>query len=226
MKQLLSISLLALLMSVSACKSDKKTDRSKTDKHSNVQPKTTPNGDYTINPAATVVTWKGIKPTGFHTGTVPVKNGSIQVTNGKISGGHFTLDLANLTNTDLPKGEDQDNLLGHLKGTIKGKENDFFNVTKFPTGTFVLTKATELSNDPNYNHILYGSLTLKDISKPVAFKAHISTDANTLTATTETFKINRTEWGINFLSKSVFEKLKDRFINDEIELKVNLSATK
>ena len=47
-----------------------------------------------------------------------------------------------------------------------------------------------------------------------------------MTLSTESFKINRTEWNINYASKSIFDDLKDKFVNDEIELVVKLKATK
>jgi hypothetical protein len=47
-----------------------------------------------------------------------------------------------------------------------------------------------------------------------------------MTLSTDSFKINRTEWNINYASKSIFDDLKDKFVNDDIELKVNVTATK
>ncbi len=37
---------------------------------------------------------------------------------------------------------------------------------------------------------------------------------------------NRTHWNVNYASKSIFDDLKDKFVNDEIELVVKLKATK
>ena len=42
----------------------------------------------------------------------------------------------------------------------------------------------------------------------------------------EPFKINRVDFGVNYGSKSVFDDLKDKFINDDIELVVKAKATK
>jgi hypothetical protein len=41
---------------------------------------------------------------------------------------------------------------------------------------------------------------------------------------TKSFEIDRTKWGIEYMSKSIFDDLKERFIYDEIELKVVLKA--
>jgi polyisoprenoid-binding protein YceI len=67
---------------------------------------------------------------------------------------------------------------------------------------------------------------LKGITKPVKFPATITLDGNKMTLSTDSFKINRTEWNINYASKSIFDDLKDKFVNDDIELKVNVTATK
>ena len=42
----------------------------------------------------------------------------------------------------------------------------------------------------------------------------------------EEFNIDRTNWGIEFMSKSIFDDLKDKFISDDMQLQVNLKANK
>ena len=44
--------------------------------------------------------------------------------------------------------------------------------------------------------------------------------------TSETFAIDRTKWDVNYGSKSVFDNLGDKFINDDIELTVTVVANK
>jgi hypothetical protein len=58
------------------------------------------------------------------------------------------------------------------------------------------------------------------------FHATITVDGDVVTLTSETFTINRTQWNVNYSSKSVFDDLKDKFINDDIELKVTVTAKK
>ena len=69
-------------------------------------------------------------------------------------------------------------------------------------------------------------LTLKGIKKNISFPATISSNDSETTITSDVFTINRTEWGVNYGSKSVFENLGDKFINDDIEIKVSLKAKK
>jgi hypothetical protein len=47
-----------------------------------------------------------------------------------------------------------------------------------------------------------------------------------LVITSETFTIDRSKWNVQYGSKSFFDNLGDKFINDAIELKINVSATK
>ncbi|MDV7400054.1 YceI family protein, partial [Arthrospira platensis SPKY1] len=70
-----------------------------------------------------------------------------------------------------------------------------------------------------------GNLTLKGISKNVTFNAAVNVTEDTFEILSDEFKINRTDWGINFMSASVFDDLKDKFIDDEIVLKVSVKGT-
>ncbi|HAT65925.1 MAG TPA: lipid-binding protein, partial [Flavobacteriaceae bacterium] len=71
-----------------------------------------------------------------------------------------------------------------------------------------------------------GNLTIKDKTHNISFPATISMEGNVLKLTSETFTIDRTQWGVNFGSKTVFDNLGEKFISDDIELTVNLVANK
>jgi hypothetical protein len=47
-----------------------------------------------------------------------------------------------------------------------------------------------------------------------------------MTLTSEKFTIDRSKWNIQYGSKSFFDNLGDKFINDDMELKVTLVASK
>lgn len=177
---------------------------------------------FTVVPTTSKVLWTGSKPTGKHNGTFPVGEGTLSVENGMVTAGTFTLNMANLTVDDLT-GEDKQNLETHLKGTGPDGQEDFFNVTKYPTAKFEITKVTGLANDKDGNALVYGNLTLLDATKEVSFKANINIMDNNVTVNTPVFKINRTDWGLKYKSKN-FEAVKDKFIDDEVELQVSLNA--
>lgn len=179
---------------------------------------------FAINPNQSKVLWVGSKPTGSHNGTINVAEGKLSVDNGQLVGGKFVLDMTSITCTDLKPGEGKEKLEAHLKGTTDENADDFFNVAKHPTGSFIITKVEALTGNPDATHNITGNLTLKGQTKSITFPASVNVADGKVTAVTPSFKINRTEWGINFMSKSVFDNLKDKFINDEIALNIQLET--
>lgn len=168
------------------------------------------------------ILWEGYKPGKTHSGTIKLKDGTFSMKDGTLEGGKFVIDMASIEVTDLEPGKGKENLEGHLRGTADGKETDFFNVREHPTGSFEITKVAKLQGDEQANHMIYGNLTLKGISKQVAFKANVEANENQFKAESLPFRINRTEWDIKFMSKNFFENLGDNFINDEIGLIVSI----
>lgn len=178
-----------------------------------------------IVPETSEIYWEGYKPAlnVTHTGTVGISDGKMQVHDGLISGGTFVIDFRTITSTNLGE-DDKARLEGHLKGTSPGKEDDFFNVNKFPTGTFEILKTGELVGDKEWNTLVYGNLTIKGITKYIGFKAYVNFGNGKLIARTPLFKIDRTQWGIHILSKKFYSNLLDNFVDDQIGIRINLNA--
>ncbi len=179
---------------------------------------------YKVDTENSVIEWIGSKPAGQHTGTISLSNGEISLNNGVVESGNFTIDMNSITVTDLQPEDGKESLENHLKGTSEDKssEDHFFNVTKFPEGTFEITA---VSANEGINTI-EGNLTLKGITKNVKFPASVTVDGDVLTISSEIFKINRVDWNVNYASKSLADDLKDKFINDDIELKITIKAAK
>jgi YCE I like family protein len=174
-------------------------------------------GTYTVEPSS-VVEWVGKKPTGQHTGTIGLQSGSLTIDNGKVTG-DFTIDMNSITVTDITEADGKLDLEAHLKGTGKEDGADhFFNVKTYPTGTFKLTSFDGAN--------VTGDLTLKGKTKTISFPATLTITDNEVTLESKPFEINRVDFGVNYASKSVFGDLKDKFINDEIELVVKVKAKK
>ena len=176
---------------------------------------------FSVDVAKSEISWKGQKPTGTHNGTIKLSSGIVAAVNGELQAGTFTIDMNSIANLDLD-GDMKASLENHLKGTVEGKEGDFFDVTKYPTATFELTGV----EDENGNITVKGNLTIKDKTNPVAFPAVVSFTDDTMTLKSSPFMIDRTKWGVNYGSKTIFGDLGDKFINDEIELVIQLYATK
>jgi polyisoprenoid-binding protein YceI len=100
--------------------------------------------------------------------------------------------------------------------------DDFFSTEKFPTSTFEITevKAGE-SGMVNVS----GNLTIKGISKNITIPAKIAKDDKGAQVDA-TFSIDRTEWDIRYGSGKFFTDLGDKLINDAIDFKLALKATK
>ena len=176
---------------------------------------------YIVDAASSSIDWVGKKPTEDHTGTINISKGMIKTLENKIESGSFVIDMTSINVTDM-EGDKKAGLEGHLKGEGEGKEDHFFNVAKFPSASFEITAVSEKEGKA----IIEGNLTIKGVKKNISFPASNSIQGDTMTFESEVFTINRTDWGVNYGSKSVFENLGDKFINDDIELKVTLKATK
>ena len=172
---------------------------------------------YKVSPTS-VVEWVGSKPAGKHNGTINVTAGGVNVENGAITKGEFVMDMNTITVLDLEAGKGKEDLEAHLKGTDPEKVDHFFNVQQYPTATFVFKSFD--------GKTLTGDLTVKGKTKEVAFPATITIADTELTINSESFKINRVDFGVNYGSKSVFDDFKDKFIDDDIELVVKAKLTK
>lgn len=176
---------------------------------------------YSVDIAASQITWKGSKPTGTHNGTIKLESGSFSIEDGQIAAGSLKIDMNSITDLDLDGGM-KENLEAHLKGTVEGKEGDFFNVTQFPFATFELTQIQEIEGQM----MLKGNLTIKEKTNNVEFPVKTIIDGDQLILKSEPFKIDRTLWDVNYGSKSIFDNLGDKFINDDIEIAISVLAKK
>lgn len=177
--------------------------------------------EFRVDTTSSVIEWQGKKPTGTHTGTIQIAEGTFHANDSIIESGTFVIDMASINVTDL-EGNQKMNLENHLKGTVEGKEGDFFNINEYPDARFEVTGVS--SN--NGKTMLQGNLTLKGETKNVEFPVDINMNGNQMELTSETFTIDRTKWNVNYGSRSVFDSLGDNFINDEIELTIKVNATR
>lgn len=218
-----SLLILSALTLTVSCKNDK-TAEAETTEAGTVKEASGEAVSYTVDKGNSKIDWTGSKPTGKHTGTINLSDGTVSIKDNVLDSGKFTIDMNTITVTDLKAGDGKEDLEGHLKGT-GGKEEDFdhfFNVKKYPQSTFEITKAVT----ENGKTAVEGNLTMKGITKNVKFPATVTVDGNTVTLVSDAFTINRTLWNVNYGSKSVFDNLGDKFINDDIELKVSITAKK
>jgi len=159
-----------------------------------------------------VVTWKGYKVLGSHTGTINLKTGNLQMQDGALVGGSFDIDMTSINCTDLT-GEYKGKLEGHLKS------DDFFGVANFPTATFKITDVVSRGTEGAYK--ITGNLTIKETTKPVRFNVQIA-EENGQRVATGAVQIDRSDFDVRYGSGSFFDNLGDNTIYDEFDLDIRL----
>ncbi|MEM6641797.1 MAG: YceI family protein [Bacteroidota bacterium] len=164
-----------------------------------------------VDTEASSVKWVGKKVTGKHNGSIALKGGRLEMEDGKLTGGLFTIDMASIVCEDL-SGGGKKKLEGHLKNA------DFFDVEKFPTATFVITKA--VPQGPG-SYKVVGNITIKGITEEIQFPATIEEKDGKYVATAD-LTIDRSKFNVQYGSGSFFDNLGDKTIYDDFELSVEL----
>jgi polyisoprenoid-binding protein YceI len=208
----LGVTLFMTAMVVVACKKEKPLASE------NNEVTTTKEGNpFIVDTLNSKIEWKGYKifkseNTG-HFGTLKFESGDVTVKDGKLESGKFVADMNSLTSEDLKSDAAQlEKLNGHLKS------GEFFEVEKFPTASYEITKVTP-SAGGDYNTLLDGNLTVKGISKPVQFKANVSVKEGEVSIATEPKDIQREEFGVKFKAPA-----ENGVIKDEITLQISIKA--
>lgn len=232
MKQnLFSLLALGALLQWTACTNAPESDQAKTSEAQTAAE--APSGEaWAVDTAQSRLEWIGTKVTGYHTGMVPVKSGTLSVSNDSLAAGRFTLDMSRLAVTG-PKEVDaasNQKLLGHLQSP------DFFDVANHPEATFEITGvrpfagAVQDTTDPrqeeiseykvaNPTHTISGNLTIKGVTKNIEFPARVTISGNQLDALAK-FNIDRRQWNITYPGKP------DDLIRDDIHMGIAIKAAK
>jgi polyisoprenoid-binding protein YceI len=164
-----------------------------------------------VDTKASTINWLAKKVTGQHMGTIGISAGDVVVEKGKLVGGSFTIDMKSIVCTDIENKEYNQKFIGHIT------TGDFFEVDKFPTATFKITKV-DGSN-------VTGDLTIKGVTQSVSFPAVISVKGDAVSATAK-IDVDRTKFGIKYGSKSFFASIGDKAIDDTFALDIKLVAAK
>ncbi|CAM1351769.1 YceI family protein [Tenacibaculum insulae] len=171
---------------------------------------------YKANITESIVTWKGNKPTGSHNGVVNITTGVFDIENGVVKAGEFVIDMNSISCTDLEAGNGKEKLEGHLKN------EDFFDVAKFPTAKFVVSGSEVKEGKLNVT----GNFTLRGTTKSITIPATITENEGVATFKSDVFSIDRTDFGVTYKSKKIDAALKDKFINDLMEISFEIKAQK
>lgn len=162
------------------------------------------------------IVWIGKKVTGEHTGTVTLKEGTLELNNNnKLSGGQFEVDMESINCTDL-SGEWREKLINHLKSP------DFFDTKGHKTASLKI-KDVQFGKGGLYNVV--ADLTIKGVTKPVLFDVSMKENNNGMVFES-TIVFDRTEYGVKYNSGKFFDPkaLAEKMIEDKVTLKVSLVA--
>lgn len=168
-------------------------------------------GSQKVDNSKSSVKWLGKKVTGEHFGSIAIKEGNLEVANGKVSGGKVVIDMQSLVVEDIKDAGMNGKLTGHLKS------DDFFGVATFPTAELVVTKVVSNGN----SHTFSGNLTIKGITNPASFTATSAKDGKS-TVYKGTLTIDRSKYNVKYGSKSFFDNLGDKVIYDDFTLDFSL----
>ena len=149
------------------------------------------------------INWTGYGEIGNYSlsGTIDLQSGNFEIQNNKIISGTIIIDMKTINHSD-----------NHLKEHLNGK--DFFEVDKYPTAVLKIVKSQLLTNNQTK---ISGIVTIKKITKNIAFK--ISKSANDYSGK---ITIDRTQFGVQYNSKSFFDNLGDQAIKNNFDLEFNL----
>ena len=130
--------------------------------------------------------------------------------------------MTSISCTDIEDEGKNKYFVGHLK------DEDFFDVEKFPKAELEITGSKKTSDN---NYLLEANMTIKGRTNKITFNSEIQTSGNSETtgnSFTAIAKIvlDRTLWGVEYKSKNIFKNLGDKFIYDEMEFEIFLISEK
>ena len=164
-----------------------------------------------VDTKASKINWLAKKVTGQHEGTINIASGSLVADGMKVTGGEFVIDMKSIVCTDITDAEYNKKFIGHIT------TGDFFEVEKYPTSTFKITKV-EGTN-------ITGNLTMHGMTKQMTFPAKVAMVGGKATATAS-IPVDRTDFGVKYGSKKFFDSIGDKAIDDIFNLNIVLVAGK
>lgn len=160
---------------------------------------------YRLDPATSTLTWTGHAEAGTWApkGTIRLREGSLAAEGQTVRAARVVIDMATIAH-------DQAQLAEHLRGT------DFFDAAKFPVAVFELADFRDGQ--------ARGTLTLKGITKAVAFPVTVDAAPGGGLRLRGTASIDRTQFGVNYNSASFFQNLGSYAIRNDFQVAFDVVA--
>jgi polyisoprenoid-binding protein YceI len=221
----LSILALSVFMFAASCK-ESKTDTATVASEQTVAENA--GETFNVNADSSVVRWIAYHKGGLNPRFGTTKTtGTLYAENGNLVSVTFTSYINSLT-TDpkavdpaINDGKTSNDLDAHLKSA------DFFDVAKYPSVKFEITKVEDLAAGTETkvagaNKTVSGNLTIKDKTVNVTFPAKVDVTENQISMVSN-FTINRQDWGLAYGTEG---DPKDWMISQEVDLDLNIVAAK
>lgn len=212
-KVTLLLSAFALSFAVISCggnaEGENAKDETKADAQKEEKERASTTGTLTADTTKSFVHWKGTMVGVYsHEGNVKLTKGFLEMDNGEVVGGEFTVDMSSMEPTDEnynpEEGKTPEKLVGHLSS------DDFFAVTEYPTATFVVKSADREAKT------LTGDLTIRGNTHEEQVTNVVFNDGSA----TGTLVFDRQKYDVSW------KAMKDVVLEDDIELEINLVAQK
>ncbi|WAC21742.1 YceI family protein [Luteolibacter sp. SL250] len=172
------------------------------------------NGKLAVDPEASSIHWTGRNLFNFHTGSLKLAGGCVEIRDGVLVAGEIHVDMDSLACTDLTDTAMNRMLVDHLRS------DDFFSIGDHPVATFTVVSATRIDgvSDGLPNHCIEGNLTLRGKVIPVSFDALVARKDDGSYVAQAMVDFDRTQWGSIYGSGRFFSRLGQHVVNDVIHL--------
>lgn len=172
--------------------------------------------DHKVDAKKSELAWKGKKVlvSSSHNGLIAIKDGKVTTKAGKVTGLKIVADMASIESLDMKGKSGKGKLEGHLKN------EDFFDVKKYPTSSFTSTSVTPVKGKAG-QYLVKGDFTVKGKTKPISFTATEKTKP--IRHLVADFSFDRTKWDVRYGSGKFFTGLGDKVIADAIEIKSKIA---
>ena len=174
---------------------------------------------YKLQPQLSTLGWEGKAVTHGHSGTMQFSEGELLVKGNAVVGGNVTVNMKTMVATDIKDAESQGKFIGHMSG------DDFFGSEKFPTSTFKIVSVTPIKGAAKEadNATIAGDMTIKGVTQRISFPAKVGVKDGVAAASGKV-TIDRTKYGLKYGSKTFFDSIGDKAINDDFTLDFNVVA--
>jgi polyisoprenoid-binding protein YceI len=170
--------------------------------------------NFTVLTSRSYIYWTGRKARGIHSGTIPIKEGNFTVISGKLEAAKIIVDSTSVMIEAMP-----DSITNDISAAQIASHN-FFSFEKFPTAIFEFISAFPKAN---LIHHIECALTIRGVTEPVSFDAHINISGDTLMARCKV-AIDCKKYKMGLRWSNFFKGLSDPLIYNKLHIEVSIIA--